>query len=212
MKSNYCKIMFYVLSIIICFNGKVKAIANEINWNNKYPSYKVFREFNDISTDKKFSIKFSRKLDKNLINKETIQIKDSNNKSIPIEAQIVKNKVEVVPKVNLNHGQSYCLVINKNNKGYGWIKNGVICPINVKAIEPLPNNNNDNKGQPSSKDECNNFTQQQFIDLLVPGAKEAYNKYRVFPSVTIAQAILESNWGKSDKADKCKNIFGIKGR
>lgn len=32
----------------------------------------------------------------------------------------------------------------------------------------------------------------------------------IFPSITIAQAILESNWGKSTLAVKANNLFGIK--
>lgn len=35
-------------------------------------------------------------------------------------------------------------------------------------------------------------------------------KFNILPSVTIAQAILESNWGRSELATKAHNLFGIK--
>lgn len=53
-------------------------------------------------------------------------------------------------------------------------------------------------------------THQQFIDQLVPHAKELQNGYGVLPSIIIGQAILESNWGKSTLASKYNNLFGIK--
>lgn len=55
-----------------------------------------------------------------------------------------------------------------------------------------------------------NMTQQQFIQAILPGALVGYSKYQVFPSVSIAQAILESGWGKSGLAIQGKNLFGIK--
>lgn len=52
--------------------------------------------------------------------------------------------------------------------------------------------------------------QEKFIGTVLEGAIKNYEKHKVLPSVTIAQAILESGWGKSDKAVKYNNIFGIK--
>lgn len=49
-----------------------------------------------------------------------------------------------------------------------------------------------------------------FIKSIEKGAKKSYKKYGIYPSVTIAQAILESGWGKSKLATDSKNIFGIK--
>ncbi|HEV2242157.1 MAG TPA: glucosaminidase domain-containing protein, partial [Streptosporangiaceae bacterium] len=54
-------------------------------------------------------------------------------------------------------------------------------------------------------------TQQQFIDMLVPGAMAAQRKYGVPAAVTIAQAIEESGWGQSGLAARDHNLFGIKG-
>ena len=48
-----------------------------------------------------------------------------------------------------------------------------------------------------------------FIDSIAKGAMEAQQKYGVPASVTIAQAILESGWGKHDL--NAHNLFGIKG-
>lgn len=51
---------------------------------------------------------------------------------------------------------------------------------------------------------------QEFIDSLVPKAQELHATYGVLPSVIIAQAILESDWGNSTLASKYHNLFGIK--
>lgn len=57
----------------------------------------------------------------------------------------------------------------------------------------------------------NNAAQQQFIQSVAPGAIEGWNKYRVLPSVTVAQAIVESGWGRSGLSTRAHNLFGIKG-
>jgi mannosyl-glycoprotein endo-beta-N-acetylglucosaminidase/CHAP domain-containing protein len=49
--------------------------------------------------------------------------------------------------------------------------------------------------------------QQDFIRRAAPGAQRGFREFRVPASVTIAQAILESNWGKQHVAN---NYFGIK--
>lgn len=54
-----------------------------------------------------------------------------------------------------------------------------------------------------------NEEQMAFISQILPGAQEGL-KQGVFPSITLAQAILESGWGKSGLAVTGKNLFGIK--
>jgi len=46
-----------------------------------------------------------------------------------------------------------------------------------------------------------------FINSIKDGAVQSYNEYGVLPSLTMAQAILESGWGGSSIGN---NIFGIK--
>ena len=50
----------------------------------------------------------------------------------------------------------------------------------------------------------------KFIGEIESSAIENYKKYKILPSITIAQAILESGWGESDLSKKFNNLFGIK--
>ncbi|MFC7054561.1 glycoside hydrolase family 73 protein [Enterococcus alcedinis] len=68
-------------------------------------------------------------------------------------------------------------------------------------------------------DEAPRFEQQQenqqlsneaFIERLVPHAQTLQRGYGILPSIIIGQAILESNWGKSELSSKYNNLFGIK--
>lgn len=49
-----------------------------------------------------------------------------------------------------------------------------------------------------------------FISSLEKIAIKEYRRGKVLPSITISQAILESNWGKSKLTTEGKNLFGIK--
>jgi hypothetical protein len=54
------------------------------------------------------------------------------------------------------------------------------------------------------------LTPAQFIAAAVPGAQQGWREFGVPASVTLAQAILESGWGKSGLSAVDKNYFGIK--
>ena len=49
-----------------------------------------------------------------------------------------------------------------------------------------------------------NTDQVKFINTILPGALELYNKYGILPSLTLSQAALESKFGEGD------SIFGVK--
>jgi uncharacterized protein YraI len=53
-------------------------------------------------------------------------------------------------------------------------------------------------------------TPEQFIAAAVPGAQQGWREYGVPASVTIAQAVLESGWGRSSLSAVDRNYFGIK--
>ena len=50
-----------------------------------------------------------------------------------------------------------------------------------------------------------------FIREIGPIAKEVDKSFDLLPSITIAQACLESDYGKSDLSQKYNNLFGVKG-
>lgn len=51
---------------------------------------------------------------------------------------------------------------------------------------------------------------KDFIKLIGPIAQKVDRDYKLLPSITIAQACLESDYGRSDLARKYHNLFGVK--
>lgn len=51
---------------------------------------------------------------------------------------------------------------------------------------------------------------RRFINKLAPQAQLLQGQYNVLPSITLAQAILESDWGTSQLSSKYHNLFGVK--
>lgn len=60
----------------------------------------------------------------------------------------------------------------------------------------------------SSQNQTNVKT--EFIKVFAPYAQKLERKYHVLPSITIAQAALESDWGRSDLAAIYNNFYGVK--
>jgi hypothetical protein len=50
----------------------------------------------------------------------------------------------------------------------------------------------------------------KFIDDIKADSIKNYEEYGILPSITMAQAILESNWGESILSNDYNNLFGIK--
>lgn len=61
-------------------------------------------------------------------------------------------------------------------------------------------------------DDWGSGAQGAFLRALAPAALMASRETGIPPSVTLAQAILESGWGKSGLARENNNLFGMKGR
>lgn len=54
------------------------------------------------------------------------------------------------------------------------------------------------------------IAKEKFIQTIAPFAIELNDAYGVLPSITIGQAVLESNFGQSQLASKYNNLFGVK--
>lgn len=72
---------------------------------------------------------------------------------------------------------------------------GTLAVLSKSIIEPLNTNRE----------------KEEFIVRLSGHAKELQEEHNVLPSISIAQAILESDWGTSELAVENKNLYGIKG-
>lgn len=55
-----------------------------------------------------------------------------------------------------------------------------------------------------------NLDHTEFINTLVPVAQELHQTYGILPSIVLGQAILESDWGRSELGANYNNLFGIK--
>ena len=53
-------------------------------------------------------------------------------------------------------------------------------------------------------------SEKAFIEAMAPVAQESYKEHGVLPSITLAQGIIESAWGKSGLTVQENNLFGIK--
>lgn len=54
------------------------------------------------------------------------------------------------------------------------------------------------------------IARKKFINTVAPYAKEVYKQDKIFASITLAQAMLESGTGSSKLTKKANNLFGIK--
>ena len=55
------------------------------------------------------------------------------------------------------------------------------------------------------------YTKAQFLALIRPGVLADARTSKILPSLTAAQAALESAWGNSGLTARANNLFGIKG-
>lgn len=51
---------------------------------------------------------------------------------------------------------------------------------------------------------------EDFVAELVPYAQELQKEYNILPSIILSQAILESDWGRSELGRTYNNLFGVK--
>lgn len=56
----------------------------------------------------------------------------------------------------------------------------------------------------------NESPQRMFVESVKPYAIEVYEKYGILPSIAVAQAFYESQWGQSILSQQANNYFGIK--
>lgn len=186
-----CIIIVFASAIsLLMFTNKVFALGNS-TWKIYYPHYTLISTLDEVMPDKKFTITFSHDINYSELKNDSIEIYNSSmgSKINFTYKALSLNKIEVSSVQPLQYGQVYFILVHNNikNKYNISMKTGAVCEIKIISNEHL-----------------------SFLNSIKDGAEKTFNQYKIFPSVTMAQAILESGWGQSDKALKCKNIFGIK--
>ncbi|MGL4108533.1 glycoside hydrolase family 73 protein [Clostridium sp. LP20] len=112
-----------------------------------------------------------------------------------------------------NIAESFYMKVNISNKYVVKDFDTVIKEINLTSKEEKLAYKNLEKLKEVSirrKVEGVNELKESFIESLRKGSLAVYKKYGVLPSVTISQAILESDWGRSSLASEYNNYYGIK--
>lgn len=183
-------IVFASAIFLLMFTNRVFALGNS-TWKIYYPHYNLISTLDEVMPDKKFTITFSHDINYSELSKSSIEIYNSSmgNKINFTYKALSLNKIEISPEQPLDYGQVYYIIVHNDikNKYNISMKTGAVCEIKIISNEHL-----------------------SFLNSIKDGAEETFKQYNIFPSVTMAQAILESRWGQSDKAVKCNNVFGIK--
>lgn len=98
---------------------------------------------------------------------------------------------------------------------------------NIVGISSFKTTLNELKLKPKQKEEAQEYllkiehnclnrdlvkgsSRKEFVSDIAGGSKKNYEDYNILPSITIAQAILESEWGESTLSSDHNNLFGIK--
>lgn len=187
---RYLLLISIFIFLPIIFTNTAFAADNS-TWKFRFPSYTPMASMDEVMPDKKFTITFSQDLNFSNFSKDYLDIYNSTmSKKIPLNFKVLSpSKIELTPVSPLNYGEIYYILIHKEVKNIynTQMKTGIVCQVKVISKDHIA-----------------------FIERIEKGAIEAYGKYKIFPSVTIAQAIIETGWGTSDKAIQCNNYFGVK--
>lgn len=148
-------------------------------------------------------------------NSQSLNVSTSQNQSVA-SAQVYTQSAVAANQTTNNSNDDGAVSLDNNavqtaankpvvetNPGYSTSQ------YNVTA-EPV-NAANGGKGAASLNTAGLTAAQKAFLDSIHDGAISTWKQYGVLPSLTAAQAIIESGWGQSSLASQYHNLFGIKG-
>lgn len=111
----------------------------------------------------------------------------------------------VIKEKNKNKNREYIYVVNEFNNVLEELK------LNIEEKKKAINYKKElDNVYLLDTDLSNNSKQVVFINKIKNMAIENYHSYKILPSITIAQCILESGWGESELSKNSNNLFGIK--
>ncbi len=86
----------------------------------------------------------------------------------------------------------------------------LLCVIIILGFGVWQTDIHQHKNQPVKEVNTVELTHKAFIKKIAPQAQQLEQKYGILSSISIAQAALESNWGKSELSKQYNNFFGVK--
>ena len=205
---SFKKLVILVMAfVMICGSVNVSAATTTYKSGSKTlkykgASYKVYYNSKQVSTSKKPALLINGNIQMNY--------KTLVSKGPKVKASYNKAKKKVVLSFNR---KKVTLVANRKTMIVNGVKKKlysapvyVTTPTTTTNSAPAVTTNYD--GITASV--FANMTTAQFIATMGPIAQEDYHRSGVLASVTLAQAILESGWGKSNLASTANNMFGMK--
>lgn len=148
-------------------------------------------------------------------NSQSLNLSTSQNQSVASAQAYTQSAVAASQNTN-----------NSNNDGAVSLNNSAVqAAANKPVVETNPgystsqynvtaepvNAANGGSGAASLNTAGLTAAQKAFLDSIHDGAISTWKQYGVLPSLTAAQAIIESGWGQSSLASQYHNLFGIKG-
>lgn len=148
-------------------------------------------------------------------NSQSLNLSTSQNQSVAFAQAYTQSAVAASQNTN-----------NSNNDGAVSLNNSAVqAAANKPVVETNPgystsqynvtaqpvNAANGGSGAASLNTAGLTAAQKAFLDSIHDGAISTWKQYGVLPSLTAAQAIIESGWGQSSLASQYHNLFGIKG-
>ncbi|MCF6514801.1 mannosyl-glycoprotein endo-beta-N-acetylglucosamidase [Lactobacillus sp. S2-2] len=100
----------------------------------------------------------------------------------------------------------------KKKNGSNIPKYFLILLILISSLVTIIKFSGDRNVEPTYEYKNKNLSSHKikFINTILPESKNVQKKYHILPSITIGQAILESDWGESTLSKKYHNLYGIK--
>ena len=142
------------------------------------------------------------------LNKKYIKVngKKERIRTAPVKAKIGGASLIMLPARVAFEELGFHYTYNKSKKAI--YVTGNTTTTNAPASTPIMNEPVVNTGLQATA--FKNMSTQEFINAVGPIAREDYRKTGVLASVTLAQTINESGWGKSGLTQNSNNMFGMK--
>ncbi|KRL00233.1 hypothetical protein FC81_GL000131 [Liquorilactobacillus capillatus DSM 19910] len=181
---------------VVASSSSVKETAG-----NTSTSTKAASSSEKVSSDKKAAVSSSKEASSSSVQKATSSNETSNLKEKSATTTVQAAKQSTPEKTNSTVKKAAVTVTPKAATVSSTQTTEAALQAQLTAsLNAIKNGNN----------AAYNTKVANFLNQILAGSVESWTKYKVLPSLTAAQAVLESGWGTSGLSAKYHNLFGIK--